>query len=56
MRGCLGRGWDWSSAALQEANLEYTDMELDRLKNQAESMQRALDAINERIKELDKNE
>jgi prefoldin subunit 5 len=56
MRGYPGRGWGWNSAALPEAHPEYTDMELDRLKNQAESMQRTLDAINERIKEINKSE
>ena len=48
----LGRNW----ATFMQTYPEDTLMQIDRLKSQAESMQRSLEAINARIEEMEKTE
>jgi len=56
MRGYPGRGLGRNRMAFQDAYPEDAYVEIDRLKMQAESMKRTLDAINQRLSEMGKNE
>ena len=56
MRGYPGRGLGRNRAAFMEAYPEDAQIEIDRLKMQAESTKRTLDAINQRLSEMEKSE
>jgi hypothetical protein len=56
MRSYRGRGLGRNRAPFMEAYPEDARVEMDGLKRQAESMKRALDAINQRLSEMGKSE
>lgn len=56
MRANMGRGLGRNRAPFMEAYPEDAHVEMARLKRQAESMKRALDAITLRLSEMGKSE
>ena len=56
MRGYVGGGLGRNRGAIMEAYPEEAQIEIDRLKMQAESMKCTLEALNQRLSEMEKSE
>ena len=55
MRGFMGRGLGRGRAAFPGANAEDARGKIDLLKAQSESLKRALEAVNQRLSEMEKS-